>query len=160
MNSEFENKLQAQISRLKKDKLPERDLWLGIEMGIANQKKRSIPWIGIAASVVICAMGSWIFLSRPADSSSDMARVVDQLDSLHQQEMAALKVAFKSTKPLTNNWNQQLSDMDRAADAIKQALKQDPQNVTLLKMLSDVYQKQIDLLKTVHEPNLQNSEVI
>ena len=92
--------------------------------------------------------------------NTQTSAVISQIDALHQQEITALKVSFKNTQPLTTDWNDQLHGMDRAADAIKNALKNDPGNITLLKMLTDVYQKEIDLLKRVHEPNLQNPEII
>ncbi len=158
--SDFDNKLQAQIQKIQKELHPERDLWPGIEMAVVATKHRRVPWMGIAASIVICAMGSWILLNLPRDRGNQIDRVVAELDTLHQQEISALKVAYRNTRALTTNWDAQLQDMDRAADAIKQALKKDPQNVTLIKMLSDVYQKEIDLLKSVHEPNLQSSDVI
>lgn len=160
MSNDFDDKLHTQIQRLQKDKQPDRDLWPGIEFAVVARKHRQVPWMGIAASIVICAMGSWILLHGHQDSNDQMQRVVAQLDTLHQQEMSALKVAYKNTRALTTNWSTQLQDMDQAAVAIKQALKNDPQNVTLLKMLSDVYQKEIDLLKTVHEPNLQKTDTI
>lgn len=160
MSSDFDNRLQAQIQQLQKDKQPDRDLWPGIEFAVVARKHRQMPWMGVAASIVICAMGGWIVFNKHQGSNDQMLRVVAQLDTLHQQEMSALKVAYKNTRSLTTNWNEQLHDMDQAADAIKQALKNDPQNVTLLKMLSDVYQREIDLLKTVHEPNLKNSDII
>lgn len=92
--------------------------------------------------------------------NTQTSAVISQIDALHQQEITALKVSFKNTQPLTTDWNDQLHGMDQAADAIKNALKNDPGNITLLKMLTDVYQKEIDLLKRVHEPNLQNPEII
>ena len=167
MSNEFDTKLQTQLSQLQKDKSPERDLWAGIEVAITARKHRSSPWTtpltAVAASIAACLLGI-LFVTQMRSSSSTESNVVAQLDALHQQEMSALKVAFQKTPSLTNNWSEQLRDMDKAAEAIKAALKHDPQNLTLLKMLSDVYQRQIDLLKTVHEPDptnhLQSSDLI
>jgi negative regulator of sigma E activity len=166
MSNEFDTKLQTQLSQLQKDKSPERDLWAGIEVAITARKHRSTPWTtpltAVAASIAVCLLGI-LLVNQMRSSSSTESNVVAQLDALHQQEMSALKVAFQKTPSLTNNWSEQLRDMDKAAEAIKAALKHDPQNLTLLKMLNDVYQRQIDLLKTVHEPDsthLQSSDLI
>ena len=160
MNSEFDQKLQTQIAKLQKEQSPERDLWPGIEMAVMTSRYRQTPWMAVAASVLACALGGWILFGKYYQTKNQSADVIEQIDALHQQQISALKVAFKNTQSLTSNWSEQLQDMDHAADAIKQALRNDPHNVTLLKMLSDVYQKEIDLLKTVHEPNLQNSGLI
>lgn len=159
MSDDSDKTLQQQLSRLQKDRLPERDLWPGIEMALMAKKHRQTPWAAVAASIIACASG-WLLLSKHHDANNQISTVIAQLDTLHQQEMTELKVAFKNTRPLTTNWSKQLQGMDQAANAIKMALQNDPQNVTLLKMLSDVYQKEIDLLKHVHEPNLQNPEMI
>ncbi|WP_346993140.1 hypothetical protein [Alteromonas gracilis] len=45
--------------------------------------------------------------------------------------------------------------MDDAADAIKTALKEDPDNSALIKMLHHVYQQQIALIERVHAPKWQ-----
>ena len=42
-----------------------------------------------------------------------------------------------------------------AADAIKAALENDPNNMALLRMLQSVYQQQIDLIERVHAPKWQ-----
>lgn len=160
MSDDFDKTLQQQLSQLQKDRLPERDLWPGIEMAVMAKQHRQTPWAAVAASFIVCALGGWFLLSKYHDTDNPTLKVIAQLDALHQQEMLTLEVAFKNIRPLTTNWNEQLHDMDQAADAIKMALKNDPQNVTLLKMLSDVYQKEVDLLKTVHEPNLQNPDLI
>jgi len=167
MSDEFDTRLQTQLSQLQKHKSPERDLWVGIEVAITAKKHRPNPWFtplaAVAASVAACLLGMLMVMQMLSSSNAE-SNVVAQLDALHQQEMSALKVAFQKTPSLTSNWNEQLRDMDKAAEAIKAALKHDPQNMTLLKMLSDVYQRQIDLLKTVHEPDptthLQSSDLI
>ena len=160
MSDEFEKQLQQHIAQLQKDKLPERDLWPGVEMAVIARKHRHTSWMAVAASLVACAISGWLLVSRYYDVNTQTSAVISQIDALHQQEITALKVSFKNTQPLTTDWNDQLHGMDRAADAIKNALKNDPGNITLLKMLTDVYQKEIDLLKRVHEPNLQNPEII
>jgi hypothetical protein len=49
--------------------------------------------------------------------------------------------------------------MERAADSVRKALRDDPDNIALLRMLNDVYQQEVDLLRRVHEP-LPNDQII
>ncbi|MES1195763.1 MAG: hypothetical protein ABUL58_02345 [Steroidobacter sp.] len=159
MSDDFDKTLQ-QLSQLQKDRAPERDLWPGIEMAVMAKKHRQTPWMAIAASVIACVLGGGILLEKYHDADGQGMKIAEQLDVQHRQDIAALKIAFRNVKPLTTNLDQQLHDMDQAADTIKKALRNDPENVTLLKMLSDVYQKEVDLLKTVHESNLQHPYLI
>jgi len=164
MSDEFDKALQTKISQLQKDKMPERDLWTGIEVAITTKKRRRFPLIAVAASITAFLLGAFVVTHMHSNVGETTQAVIAQLDAQHQQEMSALKLAFRKMPSLTSNWDEQLRDMDEAANAVKMALKHDPQNLTLLKMLSDIYQKQIDLLKTVHEPvltnHLQNSDLI
>jgi len=160
MTEDFDRTLQRRIAQLNKSKLPERDLWPGIELAVMAKGHRRTPWLAIAASFAICVTGGWVWLARYPSSNDPMLKTVVQLDDLHQKQISALKITFKDSRSLTTNWSEQLHDLDQAAEAIKIALKNEPQNVTLLKMLSEVYQKEIDLLKTVHEPHLLNPDLI
>ena len=160
MSNDFDKKLQMQISQLHRHRMPERDLWPGIEVAVTTKKYRYTPWVAVAASIVACVLSGWLLMNRYRASDDATSQIVAQLDASHQQEMSALRAAFRNTRSVTTNWNEQLHDMDQAADAIKTALRHDPHNITLLKMLSDLYQKEIELLETVHQPNLQNPDLI
>ena len=59
---------------------------------------------------------------------------------------------FEGKNALTNNWQQQLAELDSAAEAIKKALLNEPDNMALLKMLQSVHQQQINLIERVHSP--------
>ncbi|AGH47072.1 hypothetical protein C427_4973 [Paraglaciecola psychrophila 170] len=43
-------------------------------------------------------------------------------------------------------------ELDDAADAIKTALENEPNNMALLKMLQSVHQQQINIIERVHSP--------
>jgi hypothetical protein len=159
MTDGADKELQQQIAQLQKEKKPERDLWPGIEMALIARKRWQMPWSTVAA-VVVCIAAGWTWLSSSHQGNTPMIEIVAELDALHRHEMTELKATFKNTAALTTNWSEQLGDMEHAAEAIKVALKNDPQNITLLKMLSDVYQKEVNLLKTVHTPAIQNPDMI
>ena len=69
--------------------------------------------------------------------------------------MLLLYTNLDEQKALTENWQQQLSELDRAARDILEALEQDPGNMDLLKMLRNVYQQQLNLVERVHQPKWQ-----
>jgi len=154
MSSEFDDALQSAISKLKKDRLPQRDLWTGIEMALLKDNRRRTPWIAIAASLLVCviAVSWWLRPHRTDDSAAVHVNYAEQLTAQHRNTMAALQAAYRNTPAVTTNWMDQLNAMERASESVRQALQNDPDNVALLKMLNDVYQQEIDLLRKVHEP--------
>ena len=62
---------------------------------------------------------------------------------------------YQNQPALTDNWQQQLTELEDAERAIKQALDNEPENPALLKMLAQVYQQQLDLINKVHAPKWQ-----
>ena len=69
--------------------------------------------------------------------------------------MGVLLVSYQKAQPITDNWQTQLEELDAAAEAIKPALKTDPNNKALLQMLQQVYQQQLSLIETVYNPKWQ-----
>ncbi len=161
-NNEFEKELRAQIDALEKQKQPERDLWSGIEITLSKEQqetretpnKQRTKVFALAASMAFVGILSWFGLnqSTPNFNGQDL---VAALSSQHQQQKNALLVKFQDQPALTENWQSQLTELDEAAVAIKAALKQDPNNMALLKMLQRVHQQQIDLIERVHSPKWQ-----
>jgi len=151
MTENFEKSLRDKISQLPRNTVPDRDLWPGIEMAILPKKRTLLPRLAVAASLILAVTTAyWVVDVRSRYPNND--QLIAQLSESHRQQIHALEVAFKNTDSLTDNWQQQIGDLDRAADAIKKALRQDPDNTALLKMLTRVYQQQIDLLERVHTP--------
>jgi hypothetical protein len=64
-------------------------------------------------------------------------------------------VRFQDQPALTQNWQDQLTGLDDADDAIKTALENKPNNMALLKMLQSVHQQQITLIERMHSPKWQ-----
>ncbi|MDN4502349.1 hypothetical protein QX776_08040 [Alteromonadaceae bacterium BrNp21-10] len=154
-NPDFEQQLKKQIDQLSQSTAPNRDLWPGIEMAISReQSTKPRPYWAIAAGVaMLCGVG-WMTLQMDPTVSANKNLVV-VLSAQHQQQMQALMVSYQDQPALTDNWQQQLQQLDEAALAIKKALQQEPQNVALLKMLQQVHQQQIDLIEKVHSPKWQ-----
>lgn len=154
---DFEKQLSVKLQSLEKNKLPERDLWTGIELGLATENKHVIP-MGksqkgylLAASILLVAMLGWM-ASDINHSAINGEELVARLSTQHQQQKNALLVYFKDQPALTDNWQQQLAELDEAELAVKAALAQEPDNMALLKLLQNVYQQQISLIERVHSP--------
>ena len=165
-NNDFESALKQQLGGLQKEQMPERDLWQGIEIALANEPapneiKEEQPaaqgqpklW-AVAAAVGFVGVLSWYGMNQP-QTALTQEDLVAALSSQHEAQKDELLVQFEGQPALTQNWEQQLKELDEAADAIKAALKQDPNNVALLKMLQNVHQQQIDLIERVHAPKWQ-----
>ena len=58
------------LQELARERLPERDLWSGIETRLAPRRRRSTPWVyGLAASVCIATVAG-LLLRRPEAGSA------------------------------------------------------------------------------------------
>ncbi|CAI2391739.1 hypothetical protein ACE41O_09965 [Alteromonas macleodii] len=162
--SNFDDKLAQHISEISKEKQPERDLWRGIELGITSQQDdassstvTSKQWMAIAASVCLVTV-LWFaapFAFKADESRSDGYALIDAMSMQQQQQVNSLLASYESTAALTEDWQEQLKELDDAADVIKAALKDDPDNSALIKMLHHVYQQQIALIERVHAPKWQ-----
>lgn len=154
-NNTFEQQLRSDIEQLDKNQQPPRDLWMGIELAISKESaSKNKPYLAVAAALVVMGFVGWMSI-KPGEPQNDPQQLVEALSQQHQQQMQGLLVNFADQPALTTNWQQQLNELDEAAEAVKKALQQDPDNPTLLRMLQQVYQQQIDLIEKVHAPGWQ-----
>ena len=157
-----ESVLEDALTKLPREQQPDRDLWRGIELALeepqkpSNESKSSI-WLASAASfALVVSLGWYTLLQSPInDLSEQSAAIVESLSVQHQDSVSALLVNFEGQQAVTENWQDQLRQLDEAALAIKGALEQDPANTALLMMLQHVYQQQIALIERVHAPKWQ-----
>ncbi|MCU7554633.1 hypothetical protein OCL06_08475 [Alteromonas sp. ASW11-19] len=163
--SKFEQQLNQQLHDLAKEKAPQRDLWRGIELGIEHQhdtgtvpQNRHRRLAAVAASVALVVSLSWYGIQQtsvPATDHPTGQALVKALSNQHEQQKQALLVQYTDAPAMTENWEAQLAELDEAASAIKAALKEDPNNGALLRMLQQVHQQQITLIERVHAPQWQ-----
>lgn len=155
--SNFEQTLVSQLADVNKEQQPERDLWPGIELALSSEVEdspRSIKGNKMylaAATVAMFATIGWLSLSQQGLSVAG-DDLVATLSTQHLEQKNALLVKFQDQPALTQNWQQQLTELDEAAGAIKIALENEPNNMALLKMLQSVHQQQINLIERVHAP--------
>ena len=160
----FDDELKKQLDALPQERQPERDLWRGIELGPESDTSHTpsaapTKWYAVAASVALVACISWYSVNQTGtpDGSNVLEgeALVAALSNQHEQQKQALLVRYDGQNALTENWQQQLKELDDAAGAIKAALEEDPNNAALLRMLQNVYQQQIVLIERVHAPKWQ-----
>jgi hypothetical protein len=172
MRNDTKPSIEAHIAKLDKCKTPKRDLWQGIEFSLqqtsivsadkyatqanalaSKKKPRLSAEFAIAASVLMAILvGYFSFQSGRLESGQAL---VVQLSEQHSLQKNALLMSFKGQATTTQNWQQQLIELDEAAEAIKKALVNEPNNAALLNMLQRVYEKQITLIERVHAPAWQ-----
>lgn len=152
-----EQKLRQWLRELPDECQPERDLWPGIEHALNSRQRASTSgarYAALAASVLLAAMLGWLSLYQWQESDQE-PQLAALLTDQHRQQKNHLLAVYQDHLSLTDNWQQQLEELDQAASAIRQALEDDPRNMALLKMLRQVHQQQIDLIERVHAPGWQ-----
>jgi hypothetical protein len=153
----FEQVLVDQLADLNKEQQPDRDLWPGIELALSSETSNSSPVVTgkkrylVAATVAMFGLIGWLSVNQqPVSLTGD--DLVASLSEQHLVQKNALLIRFQDQPALTENWQDQLTELDDAADAIKMALGNEPNNMALLKMLQSVHQQQINLIERVHSP--------
>lgn len=151
------------IHEMPKQKLPERDLWAGIEHEINAQHQghqkfgHKRPYrqtlYAIAASVTLVVIIGYIGINGFVHVKSQS--IVAQISEQHLQQKQRLLSSFEGQVANSKNWQQQLDELDKAAQAIRKALDNEPNNAALLQMLKQVHQQQIALIERVHSPKWQ-----
>lgn len=165
-NNQSKDSIAELVDQLPIEKYPQRDLFKGIQYAISSGsintdagsqydiKKLSTIIYGLAASVCLVALVG--YFSYQSGASQKDQQLVMQLSEQHAQQKEMLLASFAGTPEKTANWQQQLDELDDAALAIKKALKHQPNNVALLKMLKKVHEQQIALIERVHAPAWQS----
>lgn len=154
------SRLDDAIKEVAKTKQPERDLWPGIELALAREqatlaasKSSFKPLYAVAASVALVVMVS--IGSFYTGQKSQTQVIAEQMSADYVAKREALLVAYGNNTVTVNDLDKQLSDLDDAADVIKEAISDDPNNPVLLQMLKRVYAQQIELIEKVHAPQWQ-----
>lgn len=161
-----EQPLDRLIKQLPRNGTPSRDLWPGIEHAIEandcqrnSQPRRAPRLLAIAAMVVVAVLYELThYTYNPGGGASQTLNgdaLVAVLSQQHEAQLTSLLAAVHDTPAVTSDWTQQLDELHDAAQAIKAALANDPDNRTLLRMLQNVYQQQLTLVERVHAPQWQ-----
>jgi hypothetical protein len=152
----------AQAQELPKELTPDRDLWVGIEQAIAKTPQQNIyqnevNWfqIGkIAAAFTPIALVLGIWLSS-GSSQSMHNNWLNPLVASYEIQKKQLLQNVNLERPIINNWQSSMAELERAEKSLIKALESQPEDPALMKMLNQVYQKQISLIKQAYKPQLK-----
>jgi hypothetical protein len=153
-------KLQDLVNNMPRELTPARDLWPGITHAI-NTPVRA-DWqrtTALAASIMLIFGLSLYFSTRQSAEvllNSRLEEYIGVLQYEHQQNKQALLVQYKDQQAVYPEWNEQMKELEQAEQIIFEALREDPENLELLKILRHVQQKEIDLLDTAFAPRLNS----
>jgi hypothetical protein len=149
----IDNKIQDLVDNLP-EHAPKRDLWPGIEHALVQRPKRLSNNRGLyAVAASICFLAVLGFLSvqqLPMQQDSGALALIAALETQHKQNKDALLVQYQNTATVTDTWHTQLSELESAAEMVKNALNEDPNNTALLKMLQYIHQQQIAVIEKSH----------
>jgi hypothetical protein len=138
---------------------PSRDLWSGIEQAVSVTPQVSnesqTAWTSkIAAAFVPFALIAGMYFGQSAPVSEDAPWLQPVVASFEMQKQQALRQVSEETV-VTENWQMSLKELEEAEASLMKALKQQPDDPALMKMLTQVYQQQINLIQKAHRPQLQ-----
>ncbi len=158
-DAQFDQALKMQIDTLPKELAPERDLWAGIDHAIERQQSSQrfnfTKLTAVAAGVMVIGLTSWLTFKNvdlpSVRTTGQNLQYVNWMTESFEQQKQTLLVKYEDTPAMTDNWQEQLKQLDDAAKAIKKALAQDPSNAQLIKMLQQTYQQQLDLINAVNQ---------
>ncbi len=160
-NNIEEKDVLTQAQELPKELTPQRDLWPGIEQAIANTPQYGQPtkpesWqqlAKIAAAFAPVALVLSIWLGSGSHEQIDNNWNNPLVASYDIQKKQLLQ-KVNTEQPVVKNWQASMTELEQAEKALIQALKQQPEDPALMKMLNQVYQHQISLIKKAYKPQL------
>ena len=157
-DNQFEHILQKKLDELPREIQPRRDLWPGIDLALEDQAHRTGKpgrWTAIAASVAVFGLLGLLMLNDVSDPNTQvdkLSQLVSSVSEQHEKQKQFLLTTYEQQPALTDNWKEQLNELDNAASVIKSALEEDPGDANLIRMLQQIYQQQIKLIQSVHQP--------
>ncbi|WP_299265020.1 hypothetical protein [uncultured Psychrosphaera sp.] len=162
INNIEEKDVLTQAQELPKELTPKRDLWAGIEQAIAKTPQQSgyetnISWqqfgkIAAAFAPIALVLGIWLSTSNEASVNSNWT---NPLIASYEIQKKQLLQNVNLEHPIVNNWQSSMKELELAEKALIKALKNQPEDPALMKMLNQVYQSQISLIQKAYKPQLQ-----
>ncbi|GAA5192294.1 hypothetical protein [Ferrimonas gelatinilytica] len=126
--------------------VPERDLWPGIESRLQPSVRRTSAWALAASLFIGLLIGSQLrplWLAEPVPSVST-ERLLELLEQQHQQRLASLPQPH-TMQTVIQSENTDLRLLREARLELKQALRNQPDNLALLDLLLWTQQREFDL---------------
>lgn len=160
MNNESgKQSLDDLLKELPQEIAPKRDLWPGIEQAIAKVPQQTSAanddkfkgWHKVAAAFAPVALVAGIYLNQAPSQVETPEWLMPVTAGFEMQKRQLLKQVSNDVV-LSNNWQTSLMELEKAEQSLKRALIEQPEDPALMKMLNQVYQQQLDLIKKAHAP--------
>lgn len=150
------------VNELPKEMEPKRDLWPGIEQAIAEKPQIKTPsndshwhnWARTAAAFVPAAFVLVFWLQQSSVTATNDQVFNSVTASFELQKRQLLRQVSNDTA-VVENWQLSLADLEQAEQSLITALQSQPEDPALLKMLTQVYQQQLALIRKSHTSTLQ-----
>ena len=159
---ELDRGLRKALSGLPRELSPGRDLWPGIEHGLAARRARPaiprrLPYL-LAASVLMLAVFLTWSIQQPADQQTapSTASLLDSMKAGHEANKQGLLVNYQDQTPYYEGWQEHMQQLEDTEALLFEALQQNPSNLELLPLLQQVQRKQLELINAVHAPRLSS----
>lgn len=148
--------LQHAVEQVPRLQLPRRDLWPGIEHALADTAPQH-AWKQYAALAAALLLILFTSLQYGRVQPAPVVAGIDQellatIQSEHQQNKQARLVQYDTAQPFYQAWGTQMQQLEQAEQVIYNALREEPSNLELLKMLRQIQQRQLDLIDRVFAP--------
>lgn len=155
---------QAQV--LPKELSPERNLWDGIEQAIAKTPQQSgyhakVGWqqigkIAAAFAPIALVLGIWLNSDYGLNNGqSSNNKWLNPVVASYEIQKKQLLQNVNLERPIINNWQSSMEELELAEKSLIKALETQPEDAALMKMLNQIYQKQIRLIKQAYRPQLK-----
>lgn len=161
-NGNPHDKLEQALRSLPREALPARDLWPGIEhaIGVSADPARPpyryhVRQLALAASVLLLLALSLYYGGRqpaPALTNPVVLEFLDTLRSEHRTSVQNLLARYQEQQPYYPDWTEQMQQLEQAEQVIYQALRDEPANLELVKILRQVQNQQLQLIDAVFDP--------
>jgi anti-sigma factor RsiW len=156
-------RILAEAASLPRQKSPERDLWPGIEERLRSRPRVSWTFLAAAAAVALAVAGA-LFLAKDRTPLAGPRAVpvaatlespaLAEAESDYERASAALLAALHerrdSFSPETiASVEKNLEIIDGALAEVREALRRDPENPELTRMLAATHRRKVDVLRRV-----------
>lgn len=151
-----EQSIEQLVESLPDELAPKRDLWQGIEQAVAKtsqdvpKRPIEVQWGAVAAVVAPIALVAGILMNNQQTMEASPAWLEPVSASYEFQKQAMLR-QVDGKAVVNSNWQQTLKELEDAEASLKEALKHQPQDPALMKMLNQVYQQQLDVISKSHQ---------
>lgn len=157
---EHETALARALRQVPREVQPERDLWPGIAHALHASAPRTLRHPLALAACLILALGLGLhFSKRQFDALMLNPVALAYLDTLlqeHESSKQAMLVRFQDQEAYYPGWNQQMRQLEQAEQVIYQALKADPRNLELVRILRQVQTRQLQLIDAVFDSRVSS----